>query len=295
MNETPAKSQVRARTIAVSIALGLVVATSLYAAARFGAEPKRCARGSVALGARCCGEGQAIAGDRCVGRPTACPGELTSSDEGCVAPRRRVAIAAGKLVVSPLDWEAAGQSKYEAEVGAFELDAFEVDEAAWAVCAARGLCPDRGGDREPGRAVSGVDHAEAQAYCASVGGRLPSWDELSFATSGPEAHRYPWGPTGLVCRRAVYGLVDGPCGRGSHGPDLVGTRPDGATPRGAHDLAGNVAEWTSTVKAGEAWVFGGSFRDSAAARLRSWARRSEQVGARLDDVGLRCAYAPSGG
>lgn len=295
MNEAPARSQGRARSIGLSIALGLVVATSLYAAARFGAEPKRCAKGSVAFGARCCGEGQTLEADRCVGRPTACPGELRPSDAGCVAPRRRVSVDAGKLVVSPLDWEAAGQSMYEAEVAAFELDAFEVDEAAWAVCAARGLCPDRGLEREPGRAVSGVDHAEAAAYCASVGGRLPRWDELSFATGGVEAHRYPWGPTGLVCRRAVYGLVEGPCGRGATGPELVGARPDGVTPRGIHDLAGNVAEWTSTVEAGEAWVFGGSFRDSAAARLRSWARRSEKVDARRDDVGLRCAYAARGG
>jgi hypothetical protein len=45
------------------------------------------------------------------------------------------------------------------------------------------------------------------------------------------------------------------------------------------------------VKSGEAWFFGGG----AAARLRSWARRSEKLDARLDDVGLRCAYAPSGG
>jgi formylglycine-generating enzyme required for sulfatase activity len=285
----PLRGQGRAKTIGASIAVGLAVAGALYAAARFGAEPRRCAKGSTPLGARCCGEGQGLEADRCVGEPTACPGELVAGDAGCVAPERRVAIAGSKLVLAPLDWEAAGQPKHEAEVAAFELDAFEVTEAAWARCAAKGACVDRG-PREPGRAVAGVSLAEAEAYCAFAGGRLPSWDELALAASGPEAHRYPWGPTGLVCRRAVYGLVEGPCGRDASGPELAGSRPDGATPGGAFDLAGNVAEWTSTRTGDAAWVYGGSYRDGAAARLRTWAKRSESVASRPDDVGLRCAY-----
>jgi formylglycine-generating enzyme len=54
---------------------------------------------------------------------------------------------------------------------------------------------------EPGRAVAGVTFAEVASFCGFAGGRLPSRDEPAFAISG-EGRRYPWGDTGVVCRRA---------------------------------------------------------------------------------------------
>jgi hypothetical protein len=102
---------------------------------------------------------------------------------------------------------------------------------------------------------------------------------------GSDARRFPWGGTGLVCRRAAYGLAAGPCADGATGPELAGSRPDGATPDGALDLSGNVAEWT---REGRGYVArGGSFRSTSAAELKSFA--AETAGVRLD-IGFRCAY-----
>src|SRR5205085_7246782 len=45
--------------------------------------------------------------------------------------------------------------------------------------------------------VVNVTAADAQAYCASVGCRLPSWIqwERSASGPGPDPRVYPWGPT----------------------------------------------------------------------------------------------------
>ena len=62
---------------------------------------------------------------------------------------------------------------------------------------------------------------------------------------------------------------DGSDGATFHAP--VGSHPDGASPEGVQDLAGNVAEWSlpASPEAPATEVRGGSFRDEAAAALRT--------------------------
>jgi formylglycine-generating enzyme required for sulfatase activity len=98
----------------------------------------------------------------------------------------------------------------------------------------------------------------------------------------------------LVCRRAAFGLLQGPCASQSESKagtsaELVGSRPDGASPEGVLDLAGNVAEWTREGGGGYS-ARGGSFRSTSAAELKSWA----SLGARDKalHIGFRCAYPP---
>jgi formylglycine-generating enzyme required for sulfatase activity len=94
--------------------------------------------------------------------------------------------------------------------------------------------------RYPNRPVVEVSWHEAAAYCAWADGRLPSEAEWECAArGGREGVRHPWGNQKPDQFRANHGE------KGPAEPTPVGMYPEGATPQGIHDLAGNVYEWTS--------------------------------------------------
>lgn len=265
-----------AAILAAIVALALV----LLVARRERTDPARCPAGLSARGPRCCGEGQRFDDGACAGSPSQCPEGLVARARGCVAIPRRVRVPGGTLGLSPNDWEAEGLVARTISVADFEIDAVEVTHDRLG----------NAGAPEPGLPVTSLSAEAAEAFCRSQGGRLPSADEWVFAAAGGAGRRFPWGPTGLVCRRAAFGLVEGPCGVGASGPELAGARPDGRSPDGVLDLAGNVAEWTREAD-GSAQARGGSFRSRVAGELKSWS--VERVGISAGHVGFRCAYSAS--
>ena len=88
--------------------------------------------------------------------------------------------------------------------------------------------------------VNEVTWRGAKEFCAWRGARLPTEPEWEAAARGRAGRTYPWGEEAPTTARAVFG-------RGSGHTEAVGGRPAGATPEGVRDLAGNVAEWTSTL------------------------------------------------
>jgi formylglycine-generating enzyme len=242
----------------------------------------RCPPGMNPLGARCCGDGQRLEQGLCVGSPTGCAEGLEKRPEGCIAPRRRVAIGAGESSWRPPDTLVAPTGE-TAKTSSFAIDVYEVTFDAYAKCATCVRLPVVG---DPGQAVHSITRDEARAYCRFAGGRLPSDAEWLRTAIGDAEKRYPWGDPDALCLRAAFAL-DGRCAIGAKGPDTAGARPWGATPTGVQDLAGNVAEWVD----GEiAAVRGGSFREPDATSLRPRWRRVLTDGARYDWVGFRCAY-----
>ncbi|MEO7329309.1 MAG: SUMF1/EgtB/PvdO family nonheme iron enzyme [Minicystis sp.] len=285
--------------IALLVAGSALSLLAVVLLARSRAEPPaRCAAGMIALGARCCGEGQVLEGERCQGPPARCAIGMEATPSGCVATPRRVPVEGGLLRIGPGDWEAQGViSAREAMIAPFVIDALEIDESRYDACAREGACARLPLSGEPGRARSGLTEEEAQAHCRWAGGSLPTRDQLAFAAAGKNGRRYAWGDTGAVCRRAAWGLVNGPCAEGALGPELTGAHPDGASPEGALDLAGNVAEWTLPEPANAlvTEVRGGSFADGAANGIRAWQRRIVPVSTRSPEIGARCVYAAPGG
>jgi iron(II)-dependent oxidoreductase len=96
---------------------------------------------------------------------------------------------------------------------------------------------------EPGFADHPVSESTwrgAVAFCASLGARLPTEAEWEAAARGKEGRTYPWGEAAPTPERAVFR-------RGRGETDRVGRHAKGATPEGVFDLAGNEAEWTSSL------------------------------------------------
>ena len=252
--------------------------------------PARCPAGLEALDSRCCGVGQGLTNSgACSGTATSCASDMMRDDSGaCLLPEGRVHFAGGTSHFGAADWESTEQAPPDVSVSAFDLDRAEVTVARFRLCSQAGACPKISEESEPGRPVRNLTPAEASLFCAFAGGRLPTSDEWVFAAAGAAGRRYPWGNTGLVCRRATFGLLSGPCARGGSGPDFAGARADGATFDGVLDLAGNVAEWTRE-RDGTFVARGGSYRSELAADLKTWAVERTQT--RAGHVGFRCAYA----
>ena len=133
--------------------------------------------------------------------------------------------------------------------------------------------------------ATGVTRDEAEAFCASIGARLPTADEWEALARGADARAYPWGDTfdETRCDSAESGW-------GWTVP--VTAHPDGAGPFGAEQLAGNVWEWVAD-RTPDGWgvVKGGSYLDTGWGLRASRTQQADPARA-TNTTGFRIAVDP---
>jgi formylglycine-generating enzyme required for sulfatase activity len=196
---------------------------------------------------------------------------------------------------------------HEVQLDAYAIGVTEVTQEQYAACVTAGACREPSCDWEPvqkaAHPVVCVDWQMASDYCAWVGKRLCSEAEWEKAARGTAGLRFPWGNGEASCELAVMREAETVCQE--EGTRPVGSRPDGQSPFGLQDMAGNVLEWVADWFAqdyyahspaanprgpdsGQARVMrGGSFRASALT-IRASYRAQADPAQGYYDLGLRC-------
>ncbi|MFQ5616237.1 MAG: formylglycine-generating enzyme family protein, partial [Anaerolineales bacterium] len=145
----------------------------------------------------------------------------------------------------------------EVHVDAFWIDQTEVTNGMYAYCVFEGNCEEISIGVSLTHAdyysnlsfgeypVVNVTWEQAQTYCQWGGRRLPTEAEWEKAARGVDGRVYPWGDQPPMCNLASFGNYA--AGEATCVQDITqaGTYPEGASPYGALDMAGNVWEWVA--------------------------------------------------
>jgi len=243
---------------------------------------------------------------------TAAPGQAAPAPPPTQPPQPpegMVYLSGGTFDMGPPESVTEGKPPQRVQVSPFFLDRTEVTVAAYLACArAKGCTASKPGEgcnataKKPRlqHPMNCITKGQAEQYCAAQGKRLPSSAEWEFAARGTDGRDYPWGNDAageqLCWQHRTGGLNENTC--------PVGAFPGGASPFGALDMAGNVAEWTSTevtgaVLPGAFSTRGGSYvfdpldrAEPETTKIR--ADQSEPFGNSnaIPTLGVRCAKNP---
>jgi formylglycine-generating enzyme required for sulfatase activity len=130
-----------------------------------------------------------------------------------------------------------------------------------------------------------VDWNDAMAFCEWAGKSLPTEEQWEKAARGTDGRLYPWGDEfdEKKCNCFLTRIEK---------PTPVDKFPNGASPYGCVDMAGNVWEWTSSPKEAGYVMRGGSYFEGDV-RVRSYIRPWGIPELKGLNCGFRACYVPS--
>lgn len=175
-----------------------------------------------------------------------------------------ILIPAGEFLMGSDRDEDNARPQHRVYLPDYSLGKYPVTVAQyWAFCKATGRerPPEPHSSWQWNHPVSNVSWQAARVYCEWVGGRLPSEAEWEKAARGTEGRAYPWGNEPPDRTRCNFG-------RNVGSTTDVDRYPQGASPYGCLDLAGNVWEWTHSLYAPYPYTAEDGREDPQAGRRR---------------------------
>ncbi len=224
--------------------------------------------------------------------------------EPAVVPGEMVLIPAGEFIFGINEKESSAYPQQTIYLPAFWIDKYEVTNSQFLdFCIKEGYTGEGAAQGQdwrmfftPDKAMCPVVYitwADADAYCKSLGKRLPTEEEWEKAARGTDGRRYPWGNEFQSRLTNTYET-------GPRKLVAIGQYED-ISPYGVHDMLGNVQEWTAswyrTYKGNPQKIenSGESFRVVRGLSYSIYgskghiALRSNFAPSALFDIGCRCA------
>ncbi|MGC1379337.1 MAG: bifunctional serine/threonine-protein kinase/formylglycine-generating enzyme family protein [Anaerolineales bacterium] len=221
-----------------------------------------------------------------------------------------VFVPAGTFTMGSNNDKADEKPAHTVYLDAFWIDKTEVTNAMYTRCVQAGGCDlphnilNYLNSLYADHPVGYIAWKDAQNYCVWAGRRLPSEAEWEKAARGADGRIYPWGnqPSdhSVTVLNYYYSHING--------TTAVGKYPNGASPYGALDMAGNVWEWvadwydsiyyqrspasnpTGPSSGMERVLRGGSWYNDDAS-VRAAIRRNLPPESALGSNGFRCALS----
>jgi len=154
-----------------------------------------------------------------------------------------VHVPTGPFTMGSDDWWPKTQPEHKRSVKGFYIDKYEVTLERYATfvkATGHSAPPNWKQGRIPsgkaGHPVTYVSWADADAFCRWEGKHLPYEDQWEKAARGTDKRAFPWGDRFSRKKANTPQL-------GFGNTMKVGSFPEGVSPYGVYDMAGNVWEW----------------------------------------------------